>query len=65
MQSIYNYVPEKKPCSYATYCCSYSVVTIYGTCNVISHDTRFVLYTGTFRSMCAVPNVAVLCNSLI
>jgi cell division protein FtsW (lipid II flippase) len=42
MHGISNYRPETKPCVYGTYCCSYSVVTRYGTCSVISYDKRFV-----------------------
>jgi hypothetical protein len=30
------------------------VVTIYGTCNAISPDKRFVLYISTFRCTCVV-----------
>jgi hypothetical protein len=37
------------------YCCSYSVVTTCGICNVISHTESFVFLHGTFQSMCAVP----------
>jgi hypothetical protein len=32
-----------KPCFWGTWCCSYSVVTIYGTCNSLFHDKCFVL----------------------
>jgi len=55
----------QQPRSYAIYCYSYSVVTIYGTCNTISHDKPFVLYTSTYRSMCAVLIVVVLFGSWI
>ena len=54
-----------KPCSYGTQCYSYSVVTIYATCNVISHVQCSVLYIRTFRSTCAEPTVAVLCTPII
>jgi len=46
-------------------CCSCSVVTIYVTYNFISHVERFVLHISSFRSMSAVPNMAVFCSSLI
>lgn len=35
---LYNYL--KKPCFY---CFSYSVVAIFGTCNAVSREKRFVL----------------------
>jgi len=53
-----------KPSSYGIQFCSYSVVTNYATCNVISHIECFVLLHQYFRSRCAVPNVAVVCSSL-
>ena len=42
MQGIYNYVLETN-CFYGVQCCSYSIVTINGTCNVIFHLECFVL----------------------
>ena len=47
-------------------CCSCSVFTVCATCNVIL-PVQYVLqfYISTSRSMCAVPNVAVFCISLI
>ena len=55
-----------KPCLWGIQCCSYSAITIYGTCNAIS-NMIYVLYFyfSTSYSMCAVPNMAVLCSSLI
>ena len=46
--------------------CSVAVFTICATCNVISL-VKYVLYfyIGTFRSMCAVPNMAVFCIMLL
>jgi hypothetical protein len=38
---------------------------MYDTCNVTSHSKRFVLQPITFRSMCAVPNLAVFSGSLM
>ena len=38
---------------------SYIVVTIYGTCNVISHDKLLYLYVRTSRSMFVIPNITV------
>jgi hypothetical protein len=47
-------------------CCSCSVFTVCATCNVIS-PVKYVLYfyISTSRSLCAVPNMAVVCCSLI
>ena len=47
-------------------CCSCSVFTVCATCNVIS-SVKYVLYfyISTSRSLCAVPNMAVFCSSLI
>ena len=55
-----------KPCPYAIYCCSCSVFTVCATCNVIS-PLKYVLYLyiSTSRSVCAVPNMAVVCSCLI
>ena len=56
-----------KPCLQDTDYCSCSVFTIFATCNVISH-VKCVLYcyTSTFRSICAVLNMAgFFCSSLI
>jgi hypothetical protein len=39
---------------YSTQCYSYSVVTVYATCNAISHAQCSVLYTSTSLSTCAV-----------
>jgi len=43
------------------YCCS-CVFTICVTCNVISH---VYFHISTFRSICAVPNMAVFCSSFV
>jgi len=42
---------------------SYSVVTIYGTHYVISHDS-FVLYINNFRNTCAALNISAFYGSL-
>ena len=49
-----------KPCFYSIQCCSCSVFTIYATCNVIP-PVKYVLHfhISTFRSLSAVPNIAV------
>ena len=38
-------------------CCGYSVFTICGTYNVISHEKRPYLYNSALRSMCAAPTM--------
>jgi hypothetical protein len=40
-------------------CCSYSVATIYGTCNAFPMLTVLHFYITSIRSMRAVPNMAV------
>jgi hypothetical protein len=59
MHGIYNYIPATNQC------CNCSVFTVCATCNVIS-PVKYVLYfyISTSRSMCAVPNMAVVRNSL-
>jgi hypothetical protein len=65
MQDIYNYIPEtnniSKVCNIAVaLCLRYTVrVMLYTAINV------FHLYINSFRSMCAVPNVAVFSSSLM
>jgi len=51
---------------YFTQCWSCCVFTVCATCNVIS-PVQYVLYLhiSTFHSLCAVPNMAGFCNSLI
>jgi hypothetical protein len=46
--------------SQGTLCCSYSDVTIHGA-HIASSCVDSI---STFRSMCAVPNMAVFCSSL-
>jgi len=57
---------SNKSCPYGIYCCSCSVFTLCTTCNVISL-LKYVLYRyiSTSRSMCAVPNLAAVCSSLL
>jgi hypothetical protein len=62
---MYNYTPE-----------TYDVSSVHNVAAVpylhtvlhvmlFSHEICFALYNSTSRSMCAVPNVAVCCSSLI
>ena len=45
MQETYDYVglPEINHSAKVYICCNCSVITIYGTCNAISHDKRLLL----------------------
>ena len=62
MRGIYVYIHETN-CPYGIECCSCSVVSIHGA-HVVSFSVKsIVLYISTFRSMCAVPNMAVFCSS--
>ena len=53
-----------KLCPYVIQCCSYSVVTIHGVYIISFSVESIVFYISTFRSTCAVPNMAVFCSSL-
>ena len=66
MWGIYNCIPETNHVSRVSRVSSYSVFTICATCNVIS-PMKYVLYfyIRTFCSLCALPNMAVFCISLI
>ena len=63
-QGIYNYTPERKRVSVV-----YSVVTVLYL-QFVLHVMIFSMlnvlhfYSSTFRSVCAVPKMAVFCNSL-
>ena len=64
MQGIYTYIPEKNHVPR-----EHSVATIlmnlFTVCILLVHAlTPWCLYVSTFRSMCAVPNMAVFCSSL-
>jgi len=61
MQGIYNCIPETNHAS-MVYCCSYAIVTVYATGNVIYRDGKFVI--STFLCMCALPPIA-FCGALI
>jgi hypothetical protein len=54
-----------KPYFYGIQCCSYSVVTIHGAYNASSSVNLLYFYISIFRSVCAVPNMAVFCSSLV
>ena len=66
MQGIYNYIPETQHVSRVYRVAAVLNLQYVLTCNVIS-PVKYVLYfyISTFHSMCAVPNTAVFCSSLM
>jgi uncharacterized membrane protein YesL len=68
VQGIYNYIRETNHVSraYSVAAVLYLQFVLHVPCNVIS-PVKYVLYLyiSTLRSMCAVPNMAVVCSSLI
>ena len=64
MQGIYTYIPET---NYTPKEYSVAAILLLLFMVIISLDLVFNLlyfYISTFRSMCAVPNMAVFCSSL-
>ena len=61
VQIIYSCIPETNHVS-MVYFCSYTIVTVYATCNVIYRDGSLVITT--FFGMCALPTI-VFCSALI
>ena len=61
MQGIYSCIPETNHVSMVFFC-SYTIVTVYDTCNVIYRDGSFVIIT--FLCMCVLPTIA-FCSALI
>jgi hypothetical protein len=53
-----------KPCPYGIHCCSYSVLLFMVPLSLVPALALLFFYVSTFRSMCAVPNMAVFCSSL-
>jgi hypothetical protein len=65
MQGIYTYIPETN-----RVCMEYSVAAIPSlrfmvTISLVPALALLYFYVSTFRSMCAVPNMAVFCSSFI
>jgi hypothetical protein len=64
MQGIYTYIPQTNPVPK-----QYNVTAILSLLFMVPISLAAVLsvmyfYISTFRSMCAVPNIAVFCSSL-
>jgi hypothetical protein len=53
IKGVYNYTPETSHVS-MVYSCSFCIVTVYATCNVIYHVESFVLSTFSVRVQCSV-----------
>jgi len=64
MQGIYNYIPETNcvPREYSV--ASILLLLFMVLISLVSVLNLLYSYISTFRSMCAVPNVAVFCSSL-
>ena len=52
MPGTYNYTPGKKPCLHGIYCCSCSLVAIYGTCNIASPSWMPCTFTSVLCEVC-------------
>jgi len=64
MQGIYTYIPETKyvPREYSV--AAILLLLFMVLISLVSLLNLLYLYISTFRSMCAVPNMAVFCSSL-
>jgi len=64
MQGIYTYIPETNHVP-REHCVSTILMLLFMVLiSLVPALTSFYLYVSTFRSMCAVPNMAVFCSSL-
>ena len=64
MQGIYTYIPETN-CVRREYSVAAILLLLYMVLiSLVSVLNLLYFYISTFRSMCAVPNMAVFCNSL-
>ena len=64
MQGIYTYIPETNyvPMEYSV--AAIMLLLFMVLISLVSVLNLLYFYIGTFRSMCAVPNMAVFCSSL-
>ena len=64
MQGIYNYIPETNyvPREYSV--AAILLLLLMVLISLVSVLNLFYFYISTFRSVCAVPNMAVFCSSL-
>ena len=64
MQDVYTYIPETNHVP-GEHCVAATLVLLFMVrISLAPVLTPLYLYVSTFRSMCAVPNMAVFCNSL-
>jgi hypothetical protein len=64
MQGIYTYIPETNHVPREHRVASILVLLFMVLTSLVHALTPLYLYVSTFRSMCAVPNMAVFCSSL-
>ena len=64
MQGIYTYIPETKHVPREHCVAAILVLLFMMLISLVPALTPLYLYVNTFRSKCAVPNMAVFCNSL-
>ena len=64
MQGIYTYIPQKN-CVPWDYCVAAILFLLFMMLiSLVSVLNLLYFYISTFRSMCAVPNIAIFCSSL-
>ena len=64
MQGVCTYIPETNQVP-TEHCVATILVLLFMVLiSLVPAFTPLYLYVSTFRSMCAVPNVAVFCSSL-
>jgi len=64
MQSIYTYIPETNYVPWEYGVAAILLLPFTVLISLLSVLNLLFFYTSTFRSMCAVPNMAVFCSSL-
>jgi len=64
MQGIYTYIPETNHVPREHRVAAILLLLFMVRISLVPALTPLYLYVSTFRSMCAVPNMAVFCSSL-
>ena len=64
IQGIYTYIPEKNYVSREYSVAAILLLLFMVLISLVSVSKLLYFYISTFRSMCAVPNMAVFCSSL-
>jgi uncharacterized membrane protein len=65
MQGIYNYIPETNHVHREHCVAAFLVLLIMVLISLVPALNPLYLYVSTFRSMCAVSNIAVFCSSVL